>query len=541
MKDTDDANQEDADSEVPSSDVNSAVSPAPSSDKEQDQDQEQSLPTSPQTHETHTAQMSSHEGPFGTALYVDEHAQEKIQKAINAHKQAFENANRTHEQAKEKMEKRMSMHKQTCENAGAFHDITKNHLEKADRVAQQLSHNLYSFDVGNSAAKPPKPTQTPDVNKDTAQKESKDATNAAATSPNGSSSVTVNEPATSVQDSQTGLHIRSAPSVPPKSDVWPTRPTFRPTHDGSPDPWLFERRQTSVAMQPAPPLSSKVSRRMFPASSSIYPSPYSPYNPPHNPLHESPYAQGPFAPPRRSSPIPTVSMSQVNAVHQHPPTPPSSANVPPFVVPSTASNGHPNRPDGTNPLQCPPPAGGYSGREFSREDFATRDDWLSARLDNMLERMISTQDANEDVVHAKSRPLFVSRSDPRTIVQERGEINLKRKHSETETSTESPIVGKPLADQTPVTAPAEQKATIEEVHKHAQSTNDLCVQEPATQVVQIATDRAKESEERPRKRTKSSHPSRTMTRYATTAIAGVVIGGVGAIVALAALPAGFFE
>jgi hypothetical protein len=46
---------------------------------------------------------------------------------------------------------------------------------------------------------------------------------------------------------------------------------------------------------------------------------------------------------------------------------------------------------------------------------------------------------------------------------------------------------------------------------------------------------------RPKKRVKTTHRSNNVARYAATAVVGAVLGGVGTVMALAALPTGFFE
>ncbi|KAL1961446.1 hypothetical protein VTO42DRAFT_174 [Malbranchea cinnamomea] len=257
-----------------------------------------------------------------------------------------------------------------------------------------------------------------------------------------------------------------------------------------------------------------------------------PTYPSNTPPMPSSYAHGPFTYPAESSQTAGVTVSPVNNM---PPTTPTATNVESFSSPSPGAN--PLYTPASGSICCPPPAGGYSACGFAREDFSTRDEWLKARLDNMIERMKTTQEANEKAVKATSRTLSVSRSDPRAIVQESGDNILKRKRDEPEALTNlKPVEGSvqdpQAASATNVTDSLESKVEL---------TNHTFTREATSEMVVVENDRTEESEERPRKRSKTSHQSSNITKYVATALAGALVGGIGTIMALAALPAGFFE
>ena len=286
-----------------------------------------------------------------------------------------------------------------------------------------------------------------------------------------------------------------------------------------------------------PPVVGSFARSLH-RGSSTSPTHLSPY--PHarrNPY----YTQGPFAPPVSQMPMPSN-----NPMDHAPQTPPPSTNFGPFDF--DASVDASDRAGACNAHNCPPPAGGYSGRGLPNENIASRNALFSARLGNMLDRMHSIHDANVNAATSKSRPLSVSRSDPRTIVQEGGENSLKRKHNEIEAQVEVKPVEKQderVSDVPGLVVSSTAAPTRENTgnNKSEPSVQPTAAQQIVAKAAEGTTSKelAEDMEDRPCKRVKTTHAASNMTRYAATALAGVVVGGIGTVMALAALPAGFFE
>jgi hypothetical protein len=155
---------------------------------------------------------------------------------------------------------------------------------------------------------------------------------------------------------------------------------------------------------------------------------------------------------------------------------------------------------------------------------------------------------------AKPAALSVSRSDLRTIVQEPGDGALKRKRDETDdepatATTPAPKLGdleKPhlidLTDLSDFDADADPDNQPPPLEQWTSIGKPIQLTESQIQsLISPPSDGPEEPATRPKKRVKTTHRSSNVARYAATAVVGAVLGGVGTVMALAALPTGFFE